>query len=387
MATSIRARGAGGATTWVVLDRDHRTVEQIEEYLEFARSQFSPNTVKSYAYALSLWWSYLEAGDYPWEQIGPGEIGLFLASLRSHVVAGSGADRRPLKESTIAVRLKAVSSFYQYHSLAHHVGVVDKLLQANGWGGRKHYRPFLEHVAWRSGRPRLRVRARPQHRPIQILSPTQMAVIANSAGHFDPAAGEWFGSLRNRLFWKLLEETGLRIGEALSLQHRDWRSGHGEPSYVTVEPRPHPRGIQQKSGYRQVFIGSELDQLYAEYLFQLVEVGIDGAVDDIDWAYIFCNLARPPLFAPLSPDTIYDQVNAPKRRHPDLPSEWTPHWFRHTHATALLLAGIEPIIVSRRLGHKDVQTTLNTYGHVTEDVQLKALANWHAYTRPWALNR
>ena len=32
-------------------------------------------------------------------------------------------------------------------------------------------------------------------------------------------------------------------------------------------------------------------------------------------------------------------------------------------------------VVSRRLGHSDVQTTMNTYAHVTEDAELRALAD------------
>ena len=30
----------------------------------------------------------------------------------------------------------------------------------------------------------------------------------------------------------------------------------------------------------------------------------------------------------------------------------------------------------RRLGHRDVQTTLSRYGWVTEDAELRALADW-----------
>ncbi|MCR4442182.1 MAG: site-specific integrase [Peptococcaceae bacterium] len=40
------------------------------------------------------------------------------------------------------------------------------------------------------------------------------------------------------------------------------------------------------------------------------------------------------------------------------------HDLRHTHATILLAAGEMINAVSERLGHADVQTTLNTYGHV-----------------------
>ena len=40
-------------------------------------------------------------------------------------------------------------------------------------------------------------------------------------------------------------------------------------------------------------------------------------------------------------------------------------------------------VVSRRLGHLDVQTTLNTYAHVTEDAEMRAVADWKAFTGGW----
>ena len=66
-----------------------------------------------------------------------------------------------------------------------------------------------------------------------------------------------------------------------------------------------------------------------------------------------------------------------------VPEGWTPHWFRHFHATALLLSGVPAHVVSRRLGHADVQTTLNTYAHVTEDAELRAVADWAKLTAGW----
>lgn len=42
---------------------------------------------------------------------------------------------------------------------------------------------------------------------------------------------------------------------------------------------------------------------------------------------------------------------------------------RHTHATMLLLANINPKIVSERLGHSTVAMTLNTYSHLLPDMQ------------------
>lgn len=49
------------------------------------------------------------------------------------------------------------------------------------------------------------------------------------------------------------------------------------------------------------------------------------------------------------------------------------HDLRHTHATILLKANINPKIVSERLGHADVGTTLNIYSHILPDMQRNAI--------------
>ena len=44
----------------------------------------------------------------------------------------------------------------------------------------------------------------------------------------------------------------------------------------------------------------------------------------------------------------------------------TPHGFRHTHCSLLFEAGATIQEVKDRLGHKDIQTTMNIYAHVTK---------------------
>lgn len=48
------------------------------------------------------------------------------------------------------------------------------------------------------------------------------------------------------------------------------------------------------------------------------------------------------------------------------------HDLRHTHATSLLLEGINPKIVAERLGHSKVSVTLDTYSHVLPNMQKEA---------------
>jgi integrase len=83
--------------------------------------------------------------------------------------------------------------------------------------------------------------------------------------------------------------------------------------------------------------------------------------------------------------TVRDKTAALRKKGIGPPG-WTPHWFRHSHATALLLAGTAEWVVSRRLGHAHVQTTLDIYGWVREDEALRAAANWKSYASTWQVH-
>ena len=160
---------------------------------------------------------------------------------------------------------------------------------------------------------------------------------------------------------------GVRLGEALGLQHRDWHTGRGDTPFIEVVARDHPHAVRAKSGYRRLYVSDELDRLYGEYVWRLCEAGADLATDDFDATCVFVNLDREPRFAPWRPESVYDLVDRLRRRlSGQVPQTWTPHWMRHSHATALLLSGVAVHVVSRRLGHVDVQTTLNTYAKARE---------------------
>jgi integrase len=118
--------------------------------------------------------------------------------------------------------------------------------------------------------------------------------------------------------------------------------------------------VRCKSGrYRRIYISDELERLHSEYVWQLCDADAHRLVDLPDH-FVFVNLRGGRWLAPLRPETVYDQVSALKRRlGPAVPAGWTPHWFRHTHASALLLSGAREHVVMRRLGHADIQTTLN----------------------------
>ena len=370
------------------MDGAHRVVGPAEEFLEFLRVQgTSPNTVKSYARALALWWTYLGVSGLAWDVLTIADVGGFLAWLRTGdgpLVPSIGPRVSRFAESTISTRLRAVTSCYRFHELSG-VSLGGDLVRVVH-GGRAVYRPMLEHAARKKGRQRAVVRVRAAKGvPPPVLTPGQIEAICDACARFDPASGQWSGQVRDRLLWSLLAETGLRLGEALGVQHRDWHTGRGDTPFIEVVPRDHPHGVRVKGGrYRRVFISDALDRLYGEYLWQLCDAGADLVVADLDAAPVFVNLAGGTRFGPWRPESVYDLVARLRRDLAgQVPQAWTPHWMRHSHATALLMAGTPVHVVSRRLGHADVQTTLRLYAHVTEDAELRAAAGWASLAAGW----
>jgi len=73
-----------GQRTTTVLGDDHLPLPPVEEYLEYLRAQgCSPNTVKSYARAIALWFEYLSLCGESWDDVGVDAFGGFLNWLRS----------------------------------------------------------------------------------------------------------------------------------------------------------------------------------------------------------------------------------------------------------------------------------------------------------------
>jgi site-specific recombinase XerD len=377
-----------------VVGADYLPVGPVEEFLEFLRvaRDASPNTIRSYATSLSRWWDYLTAAGVAWDAVTLMTFMPFLTMLRTGDPVGvrrlpgvEGANEATAADSTVSLRVAAVLSLYRFHADVHDVPVAGRLYRISG-RGRSRYVRGLAHVDRRSSQasPMVRVRGRPA-RPTPVLSPEQVTAIVDGCARFDASTGCWQGSVRDRLLFATLNETGVRLGECLSLRHCDWHVGRGGTPFIEVVPRQdHPAGARVKnSRYRRIYISDELERLHSEYVWQLCDADAHRAVDLENW-WVFVNLRRGEWLAAMRPETVYDLVDTLKRRlGRKVPAEWTPHWFRHTHASALLLAGVRDHVVMRRLGHADIQTTVNLYGWVSEDAELRALADWATFCAGW----
>ena len=168
----------------------------------------------------------------------------------------------------------------------------------------------------------------------------------------------------------LCTTAGLRRGELLALRWEDIDFQNnilkvrnnlvrGEKDYIIKEPK-------SESGIRDIHIGSEvvsyLKKERAKYVTDMMNYGIGFR----NYGFVI----RQYDGSPLKPDSMSRKWrrflgtnNLPPIRFHDL---------RHSHATALIQAGVSPKVVQERLGHSDVQITLNTYTHVLPEMDIEA---------------
>ena len=52
-----------------------------------------------------------------------------------------------------------------------------------------------------------------------------------------------------------------------------------------------------------------------------------------------------------------------------MPEDFRTYDLRHTCASLMIAAGAHPRALMERLGHKDIKTTLNVYGHLLPELQ------------------
>ncbi|GAA1938393.1 site-specific integrase [Microbacterium aoyamense] len=186
---------------------------------------------------------------------------------------------------------------------------------------------------------------------------------------------EWSESMGDYLWlaWLTLLGTGMRRGEILGLRWKDLDLDNNvitiarAMSYVKeAGKKPIIDFKATKSGrVRNVDIDLRLAGAFRSKRDMLRAVSPDMARGE---HLIFCNRFGQPHNPTQFSRQWRERVLKAVAAHPDL-DELHLHELRHTHATLLLRAGVHPKIVSERLGHADIQTTLNTYSHAVRTLQ------------------
>lgn len=160
-----------------------------------------------------------------------------------------------------------------------------------------------------------------------------------------------------RLYFTFQYWTGCRRGEGIALQKSEIGDHTATIKYSQINQKD---GLKPTKGRRKRTI--KLDDILFDQLQPLLsEPG----------NYVFGGDGG------LSPSCIRDELKKGIKKSGV--KEIRLHDFRHSHATWLINNGVNIVAVSRRLGHKDISTTLKVYSHLLESTDNEMIQKINSY--------
>ena len=177
-------------------------------------------------------------------------------------------------------------------------------------------------------------------------------------------------SLKKYALFRLLSYSGMRAGECLALAWHDLDYKNNTIAINKTLARIKNKLVIQtpktKASNRVISLDTETIQVLKmwqlEQRKQLLKLGINSMNKH---QLIFSNGNNEYIYSGTVRKSI--KILAKKAGIHSI----TTHGFRHTHATLLFASGMDIKQVQARLGHSNVQTTLNIYTHAIQDKQDK----------------
>ncbi|MDJ0724434.1 MAG: tyrosine-type recombinase/integrase [Prochloraceae cyanobacterium] len=333
--------------TWILIGDDFASIDPVNDYLCYLRAlERSPNTVENYARHLKLFWEFINQKYYNWKEVGEPELAEFILWLRSPDPRVVSIEAKVAKrtERTINTILSVVYSFYQFHQRQGSLEDLELYKEVKILNPK--YKPLLyEMMKNKKTQVKLLKLKEPKKIP-DILTTSEVQELIDNCNN-----------LRNKFLIKLLFDTGIRISEALGLRHEDINSVGGKNEIQIVPRKDNVNNAEYKSKFvRIIQTSGDLMRLYARYIID--------EYPDVDSDYVFVNIWKGEVGYPMRYSTVRGLFKSLKKK---TRIDAYAHLLRHTHATHLIRAGMNMAYVQKRLGHSSIQTTINTYVHLTND--------------------
>jgi integrase/recombinase XerD len=354
-----------GQRYWTVLDEDLQVVAVADGFLRHQRfgRDGAESTTKAYAHAIALFLRWCARTGRSW-QAGVERFGLFMTWLAhagpeassaetggggSVVLAGPGAApaRSPSRINAVltAVRGMVVHAVAAGHAPAGLVPVLYEVADD---------RDLPERARGEDGRMSWRMRVR--HRLREPETTVDRASDAESVALLRACR-----SARDRLIVLLMARAGLRRGELCGLRRLDVHllvdsrmlgCEVARAHLHVVRREDNPNGAWAKSR-RQRVVPLDFLVVQAFDTYELERMTVPRAADS---DFVFVNLFRGQIGAPVRPDAIGELLAAASRRA-GLDTPVRPHQLRHACGSNLADAGNGIDVVADLLGHQSVSSS------------------------------
>ncbi|MFK4327010.1 integrase/recombinase XerD [Bacillus sp. RC97] len=330
---------------YILIDNNYEVVQRVLRFIKYLdNTGKAPNTIKTYCYHLKLFYEYMGQRRIILEDLTFEILAEFVGWLRNPSGDIKVVDLREKEakreETTVNSILNATIIFLEYLYRSEDFKKINTYKGLNG----RNFKGILHHINKSKPYQNNILKLKVKKKKLKILSHEDVKKIVDACN-----------TRRDKLIIMIMYEGGLRIGEVLSLRIEDIITWDNEIHITPRNENENGSYIKQRKE-RVLHISKEIMSLYTDYLIH--EYG-----DDLNHDYVFINLKDNFFGRPLKYQSVLDLI---RRLNKKTGIEFTAHILRHTHATELIRSGWDVSYVQKRLGHANVQTTLNTYVHLSD---------------------
>lgn len=349
----VRVKKEDGKERYFVADDEGLPIEPILKFIRFKdNTNFARNTLRMYCQHLKLYFEYLQQRELDFQKVTIDDLALFVNWLqnpyKSLKVIPAHQVETARSPRTVNIIVNTVLAFYDY-ILRHEEysnNISDRLRKFVSTPSRN-FKGFLYGIAHEQKKVtsnilKLKV---PKSKP-KTLSKEEIGTLIRACNN-----------LRDQFLLSLLYETGIRIGEALSLWIEDFDISD---MIIDLQDRGELENnaeIKTVSSPRRIDISQNLADMFMEYIAEY-------HTEEVETNHIFIKLSGSNKYKPMN----YTDVDNLFRTLKKVTEIYvTPHMFRHSSLTLLRMAGWQPELLRIRAGHKNIYTTLNTYIHPSDE--------------------
>ncbi|MBP3900172.1 MAG: tyrosine-type recombinase/integrase [Blautia sp.] len=340
-----------GRIRYYLADEQGVPVPEVMNYLKFLDNQGKArNTLRLSCYQLQNYYRFLKEAGKDYRDVTIDDIARFMAWLRNPDLLKKVVPIRfepARKEQTINENIDKVISFYDY--LVRRGGLENRLsekLVKFVTHPQRSYKSFLYGIA----------ENRPTRSSILKMPVSQREIRRIKKEEAAALLGECT-NLRDYFLLYLLFETGMRIGEALSLWLEDFDLDGLKISITDRGELENLAEIKTVHSPRNLDCTQELTDLFMGYVCEVHTC-------DINTNHVFLKLRGENAGKPMDYTDVDNLFRTLRKKTGIL---ITPHVFRHTSLSLLYADGWAPELLRIRAGHKNIYTTINTYIHPTEE--------------------
>jgi len=328
-------------------------IESVLKFIKFKdNTNYAKNTLRMYCEHLKLFFEYLEQREIDFQEITIDDLARFVNWLQnpyqSLKILPKDKTETPRCATTVNIIVNTVLSFYDY-ALRHeeYSNNISERVKKFLSVPNRNFKGFLYGIAYQNKKIKSHVlKLRVPIKRCKTLKKEEIEKLLSLCNNY-----------RDKFLIILLYETGVRIGEGLSLWLEDFDITEKTIDVKDRGTLENNAEIKTVTSPRKIDISQNLVDMFMEYvsIYHTEKVVTNHVFIKIKGK----NKCKAMNY--IDVDNLFRALKSKSGIHV------TAHMYRHTSLTLLKKAGWEPELLRLRSGHKNIYTVLNTYVHPTDE--------------------